>query len=128
MKLKTIIRQLWRDERGFTAPAGLILVTTLVALGAIVGLAHFRDQIAQQFGDAAVALDRLDQSFSYRIQIDANGNGTIEPGEYDSGLIQNVDNVSPQMTDNADDPPACIEFYAPTAGEVPANAPGGQFP
>lgn len=128
MTLKTIIRRLWRDERGFTAPASLILVTTIVALGAIVGLAYFRDQITQQFGDAAVALDRLDQSFSYRIRIDTNGNGTIEPGEYDSGLIQNIDNVSPQMNDNADEPPACIQIYAPTAGEVPANAPSGQFP
>jgi hypothetical protein len=128
MTPNTIMQRLWRDERGFSAPVGLILVTTLVALGALVGLAHYRDQITQQFGDAAVALDHLDHSFSYRIRIDVNGNGTIEPGEYDSGLIENIDNLSPQMTDNADEPPACIEFYSPSAGEVPANVPGGQFP
>jgi hypothetical protein len=56
--------KLWRDERGITGAMGLLLLVTLVAIGAIVGLATLRDQIVQEMGDMAVALESLDQSYS----------------------------------------------------------------
>ena len=59
-----IAMKLWRDECGITGAMGLVLVVTLVAIGAIVGLSTLRDQVVQEMGDMAVALESLDQSFS----------------------------------------------------------------
>lgn len=61
--MKTI-RELWGDRRGHTSAMALVLLTTIVALGAIVGITSLRDQIVQEMGDIAVALESLDQSFS----------------------------------------------------------------
>jgi len=58
------LTRLWRDERGEATAMSLILIGTILALGAIVGLATFRDQLVQEFGDLSVAIERLDQSFS----------------------------------------------------------------
>ncbi len=38
--------RLWRDQRGETSAMAMLLLTTIVALGAIVGLATLRDQMA----------------------------------------------------------------------------------
>ena len=57
-------KRLWRDERGEATAMSLILIGTIIALGAIVGIVTFRDQLVQEFGDVAVSLERLDQSFS----------------------------------------------------------------
>ena len=56
-------RALWQDERGITGAMGLLLLATILAIGAIVGLTTLRDQIVQEMGDMAVALESLDQSF-----------------------------------------------------------------
>ena len=64
------ITNLWRDQRGFTSVMSTIMLTTIVAIGAIVGLATLRDQLVQEFGDVATALENLDQSF------DADGYGS----------------------------------------------------
>ncbi len=56
--------RLWRDQRGETSAMAMLLLTTIVALGAIVGLATLRDQIVQELGDLAAAIENLDQSYS----------------------------------------------------------------
>ena len=68
---------LWRDDRGTASIVSLIFVTAILALGAIVGLAVLRNQVVQEFGDAAVALDQLDQSFSYTLRVDGNRDGLL---------------------------------------------------
>lgn len=55
--------RLWRDERGEASSIAMILLYTIVALGTTVGLITLRDQIVQEFGDLAVALESLDQSY-----------------------------------------------------------------
>lgn len=124
MELMAKLKALWGDERGITAPIGLILVTTITALGAIVGLAHYRDQIVQKMGDVATALDNVDQSFSYTIQIDTDGVGGFDFTKSASY----VDNAA-TLTDPTDEPPACIEFILPPFIEGPGlNTPSGEFP
>ncbi len=56
--------RLWRDQRGETSAMAMLLLTTVVALGAIAGLATLRDHLVQELGDAAAAIDNLDQSYS----------------------------------------------------------------
>ncbi len=45
----------------------LILINSIVVIGMLAGLSTFRDQIVQFFGDAAVALESVDQSYSFTV-------------------------------------------------------------
>lgn len=87
-----IVRRFARDEEGASAVVDLILITSIVCLGAIVGLASFRDQAVQYFGDAAVALESLNQSYSFTV-------GTVTSKYVDP---------APVVTDPVDAAPACI--------------------
>ena len=58
------LRRLWTDCRGYTSGISLVLVITILGLGAITGLATLRDQLNQELADIAVGLENLDQSFS----------------------------------------------------------------
>lgn len=72
-----IIKQLWGDESGFVVSTDLVLVSTILVIGLIVGLVSVRDQIAQEFGDMAVAVGNLNQSYSFAAHsvtyVDDNG-------------------------------------------------------
>lgn len=61
------IQPLRADESGEISVIGYILLVTLVGIGMVVGLATFRDQLVQEFGDIAVGLENLDQSYSITI-------------------------------------------------------------
>lgn len=68
------VRSLWRDERGMTGAAQLLLLITVVGIGAIGGLVSVRNQIVQEFGDIAIALENIDQSYSVTL---LNADGTV---------------------------------------------------
>ncbi len=70
------IRRLWRDRAGFVATTDLILMSSILVIGMIVGLVAFRDQVVQEFGDLATAVGRLNQSYRYSGSNDANSDGT----------------------------------------------------
>ena len=61
-----LLKRIWQDERAFVSSTDLIFIATIVGLGTIVGLAAFRDQVVQEFGDLATAIGRLNQSYAYR--------------------------------------------------------------
>jgi hypothetical protein len=54
---------LWNDESGEISIMSLVLICTMIAIGATVGLTALRDQVTLEFGDVAVAIENLDQSF-----------------------------------------------------------------
>ncbi len=88
------LRALLADERGTVSAISMILLTVLLALGAIVGLVFVRDQVVQEFGDVAVGLDNLDHSFSYEIVVDGvvahQGAYADDPATlFDSGTAAN---------------------------------------
>jgi len=100
-------RRLWRDERGVVGVTGVILVYAVLVLGAIVGLVVLRNAIVQEFGDLAVALRHLDQSFTFVI------GGTTH---------QYVDTETTVLTDPSGQPPAGISLTVPPAS--PNAVPG----
>lgn len=76
------LSQFWRDECGTVSLTSMLVATGIFSLGVLVGLATLRDHVVQQYGDVAVGLDHLDQSWSYETGIDNNGDGDcIDPGE-----------------------------------------------
>jgi len=62
--MMTLIRELWADRRGETNIISALLLCVIISIGAIVGLSTLRAQIVQQFGDMALALENLNQSFT----------------------------------------------------------------
>jgi Flp pilus assembly pilin Flp len=110
--MKTMWIRLWRDESGAASAVAMILLYTILALGATVGLVTLRDQIVQEYGDVAAALDSLDQSWLIPV-----------PGpDPDIGYMEDVDlSISRPFAhppDSDGNPPAGLEFTAPE-GETP---------
>jgi hypothetical protein len=59
------LRRLWRDERGAINSTDIVLITTILILGSIVGLVVLRNQVVQELGDIATAVGALNQSYEY---------------------------------------------------------------
>lgn len=108
-----ILQKLRRDESGNASVIALLLITTIVAIGAIAGLSTFRNQIVQEFGDIGVALDNLDHSFSYSIGIDTTGNGAFDT----TITCSHVDDGVTLTDDIAGDAPAGLDFTIAPASE-----------
>lgn len=62
-----IARQLWNDEGGSISPFATVLMMTILLVGIIPGIVTLRDHIVQKFGDMAVALESIDQSYSFTV-------------------------------------------------------------
>lgn len=63
-----MFKKLSKDERGSIDVAAYVLLATLIGIGMIVGVDTFRTSLTQEYGDAAAALERLDQSYEYTIR------------------------------------------------------------
>jgi hypothetical protein len=63
--LKSITEKLWGDESGFIVSTDLLLISSILVIGLLVGLVSLRDQIVQELGDVAVAVGNLNQSYSF---------------------------------------------------------------
>lgn len=62
-----LLHQFWSDEGGNVSAFTTVLMLTILVIGIIPGVATLRDQIVQKFGDMAVALESIDQSYSYTV-------------------------------------------------------------
>ena len=108
------IKRLWLDEQAFVASMDLILISTILVLGLVVGLVSLRDQIVQEFGDMAVALGNLNQSYSFAAVTIADpvhrdtvvaGSSFIDQADFcELGTTEGSGNNDP-----AGQPPACID-------------------
>ena len=59
------MKSLFNDENGFVISAELILVSTIVVLGLIVGLVEVRQAISEELEDVAAAIGSMNQSYTY---------------------------------------------------------------
>ena len=63
--MQTIALRLWNDQDGAIVSAEIMLVTTILVLGTIVGLKSVRDSIVSELADVAGAISSTSQSFCY---------------------------------------------------------------
>lgn len=112
--------------------ANYILMTTILGLGAVTGLVTLRNNVVQEYGDASLALENLNQSYEYEIIVDGN---VIASASYQDtvgslapmfDVVNNAPSmnpspglVDPTLLDPAGDAPAGITFYAPSAEGTP---------
>ena len=99
-----MVLALYDDELGSVYSTEMVLATVLLVFGVIAGLTSYRDAVSQELGDTAVALDNLDQSFSYTI---TTGGGPVVRSFSDA--------TTP--TDLANTAPAGLDLETPATGE-----------
>ncbi|MCL4201538.1 MAG: hypothetical protein KJ000_03535 [Pirellulaceae bacterium] len=56
--------RLWRDEAGTVLTTEVVLLTTLLIIGIVVGAKSYRDSLVTEWGDYAQALANVDQSYN----------------------------------------------------------------
>ncbi len=64
-----IIQRIWRDERGFVNTTDVMLMTTILGIGMIVGIVMLRNQVVQEFTDVGSAVGALNQTYVYSERI-----------------------------------------------------------
>lgn len=127
-KIQTLAsRRQFRRRQGSASVISTVLLIVIMGIGIIVGAVALRDQIVQEFGDAAVALDNLDQSYSYLIQIDSDGDGN-----FDAQCFAEYEDPDPTLTDPGPNlAPAGLTFVPqsmPDKREGVVDNPSGEFP
>jgi len=69
-----------RDEAGFIVSAELILVSTILVIGLIVGLVELQSAVLHELNDVGEAIGSLNQSFSYAGTVTHKGVHCITTG------------------------------------------------
>ena len=75
--MTTLFLKLWRDEHGLLYSTELVFVTSIVAIGMIVGLAAYRDGIVDELADNARAVQALNQSYAVTVSANAPAGITV---------------------------------------------------
>lgn len=121
-RLTDLMKRVWRDETGALHAGDYILIVTIVCVGAVAGLATVRDGVVQDLGDAAIALETLDQSYTVTMTF-----GTLDPDAdpivKTFGYLDEPPDES--LLDNPGEGPHGIEICnPPSGGETPAGEEG----
>lgn len=104
-----IFKRLWRDESAIINTTDIILMTTILGLGIIVGVVMLRNQVVQEFGDLSVAIGNLNQSYEY-----ADHTVTFGTTSYTANGSEYDDLLDPGDGDDvAGQPPAGISITSP---------------
>lgn len=72
--MKTLATQLLNDEAGFLLSAELILISTVLTLGMVVGLSEVSRAVNNELFDVASAFDSVNQSYRYDGMFDHHSN------------------------------------------------------
>jgi hypothetical protein len=87
-----MVLTIYDDELGSVYSMEMVLGTLLLVFGVIAGLTSYRDAISQELGDTAVALDSIDQSFSYTL---TTGGGSVVRQFTDASTLTDAANAAP---------------------------------
>ena len=60
-----LFAKLWNDDAGFLLASELVLISTILILGMVVGLAEVQHAVVQELEDVASAFGAVNQSFRY---------------------------------------------------------------
>ena len=63
--MKSVINRFWNEQDGAIVSAEIMLVATILVIGAIVGLKSVRDSVVTELGDVAQAFANINQSYCY---------------------------------------------------------------
>ena len=84
-----MLRHFWNDESGFLVSAELILVSTILVIGLIVGLIELQASILHELNDVGEAIGNLNQGYSFPGTTTTKGVHTITTSG--SAFVDNSD-------------------------------------
>ncbi len=87
MKTFPKAQQANRKQGGFVMTSELILLSTTLVVGLVIGLTTMRDAVTSEMEDVAEAIGSLDQSYAFDGMINAEGTAEISG----SGFIDAID-------------------------------------
>lgn len=64
-RAKSLVLCFWTDQTGFIISAELVLISTILVLGLIVGLTSVQSAVVSELNDVGAAIGSLNQSYSY---------------------------------------------------------------
>lgn len=119
-------RRFAQDDCGSLHAVGYLLLVTIIALGMIAGLATLRDGIVQEYGDIALALEHLDQSYVFDLPsgtiIFDDDTASVPDDPVDAapyGIVLTTAPVGPGEQEALPVLPAMDNFPPATPGEGP---------
>ena len=112
-------QKLWADESAVVTTTDLILLSTILVIGTIVGLTTLRDQVVQELGDVATAIGHLNQSYTVAEFTTANFTAAGSSFADMSDDCEEGDEECDADNDEANEPPACISLAVGASGEQP---------
>jgi hypothetical protein len=72
-----MLKNFWNDDNGFIVSAELILVSTILVIGLIVGLIEVQSAVIHELNDVGEAIGSINQSYSYAGVATVKGGHTI---------------------------------------------------
>lgn len=69
-----LLHSFWKEEAGFLIAGELILISTILVLGMVVGLTCVRNAVTHELEDVAYAFSSVNQSYRYS-NLDAGRGG-----------------------------------------------------
>lgn len=113
-------KRFWDDESGFVMSSDLILVSTILVIGLLVGLTSVRDQIVQELGDLSMAVGNLNQSYSFagHSVTFAGSTFTVAGSSFEDLSDFGEDGTNEDNTDTANSEPAGISVQETASSET----------
>jgi len=109
--MKNTWQDLWLDSRGFIISSELVLVSTILVLGMLVGLVTVRDQVVQEVRDVAAAMSKTVQSYSFSA---ITGHSASSGGS----VFNDLGDFCDQIPAAACDPDLCVSVSAGASLEL----------
>jgi hypothetical protein len=103
----TLLCKLYSDTSGIAISTEMILLMMILVFGVIAGNVSLRDAVNQEAADTGLAINNINQSYSYAGNTIA-GVGTVAGSEFADESDEN------DGADTAGDEPAGLSIEAPT--------------
>lgn len=125
MKTVTTKKSAMGKQGGFIMTAELILLSTVMVIGMIVGLVTVRDATTAEMEDVAEAIGQLDQSYAFNGLKSANNTAIVDGSAYGDAVDTNAgDNT--EFTFVASDNTEGLSSVTPSLGSSSAAGLGTQ--
>jgi hypothetical protein len=117
-----ILNRLWRDEQGFVNTVDIVLMTTILGIGMLVGIVSLRNQIVQELTDVSMAVGFLDQSYSYEGNTSDTGLGTwVGTHEFSGSSYEDLPDFGEVADVSGSEPGAISVREAPVGTNTPGE-------
>ena len=117
--MNKMIKRLWNDEAGLVLSAELVFMTSIVAIGMIVGLSAARDGVTSELSDVGSAVTEYNQGYLVN---GITGHGAAIAG---SNFVDGLDYCD-VADDVASDDGCIVRVIATGANEVTVAPEGSQ--